>query len=332
MKKTVIIGLGSISAVHIAALTENGFGVIAGICDIDRKKIDAAKKAIPYEVAAFTDYREMLTKIQPDVVHICTPHYLHVPMCVDAMKAGADVYLEKPAAMNSEEGKFLLAEQKRYGKQVCVSFQNRALPTSVEAKRIIDTKELGDFVGARGFMTWKRTGAYYTASTWRGKWATEGGGVLMNQSIHTLDLLQYFGGGVGKTEGSVALRANGGITEVEDTAEALLTYKNGAHGVFFASDCNALDVPVLIELYFTNGKLRLENDKLYRDVGNGYEVIVDDASAVKPGKAVWGSGHVSMMKRFYAALDGAPADYCTLEDGLAVIRVIDDIYGGRHQL
>ena len=154
----------------------------------------------------------------------------------------------------------------------------------------------------------------------------------MNQSIHTLDLLQYFGGGVVKTSGSAHLRANGDIVEVEDTAEALLTYKNGAHGVFFASDCNALDVPVLIDLYFEKGKLRLEADKLYRDTGKGFELIVDDASSVKVGKAVWGCGHVYMMERFYAALDGGEKTYCTLEDGLKVIRVIDDIYGGKHAL
>lgn len=332
MKRTAVIGLGSISVVHLAALTSGSYAKIEAICDIKPERIEAAKAQIPYAVKGYTDYKALLAEVKPEVVHICTPHYLHAPMCIDAMRAGADVYLEKPAALDYEEGLTILAVQKETGKQVCVSFQNRVVPTSLEAKRIVDSGELGAFRGARGFMTWKRTGGYYTDSDWRGRWATEGGGVLMNQSIHTLDLLGYFGGGVAHTEGRFALHGNRGITEVEDTAEALLTYNNGAHGLFYASDCNALDAPVMIELYLEKGRLLLQNDKLYRDTGSGYAVIVDDADAIKVGKAVWGNGHAFMIERFYNSLEGNAQPYCTLADGLQVLRVIGGIYNGKRGL
>ena len=327
MKKTAVIGLGGISVVHIAALTTGDFGRITAICDIDPAKIEKARDAIPYEVAEYTDYRQLLAREKPEVVHICTPHFLHKDMAIDAMRAGADVYLEKPAALNSREGEEILAVQKQTGRRVCVSFQNRVIPTNLTAKQIIDSGELGAFLGARAFMTWNRSGKYYTESPWRGRFATEGGGVLMNQSIHTLDLLYYFGGPVARTEGSTALRKNRGIIEVEDTAEATLYYENGKTAIFYATNCNVTDSSVQIEIYLEKGRLCLHDNCLYKDTGAGYELVLDDSKNLVLGKMVWGNGHAMMMKRFYAALDGADSYYCTLEDGLRILRVIDDIYG-----
>lgn len=326
MKRSVIIGLGSISVVHTAALVNNDFAKIAAICDVDPQKIEATKKAIPYPVEAFTDYKEMLTAVKPDVVHICTPHYLHARMAIDALRSGADVYLEKPAALDYTEGLSILEAEKQSGKHVCVSFQNRVLPTHLAAKQLADSGELGAFKGSRGFVTWKRTGAYYTESPWRGKWATEGGGVLMNQSIHTLDLLYHLGGKVVRTEGSASLRKNKDIIDVEDTAEATLYYQNGAVGVFYATTCNAVDSGVQIELFFEKGALLLSNNCLYQNRGKGYELLVDGTGDEILGKMVWGNGHALMMKRFYGALDGGSEQYCTLEDGLAVLKIIGEIY------
>ena len=327
MKRIAIIGMGGISAVHIASLLGENLGTIEAICDIREDRIENAKKSIPYEVKAFSDWKKMLEEIKPDVVHICTPHYLHAEMAIEAMNSGADVYLEKPAAMNYDEGLKILEVQKTTGKKVCVSFQNRVIPTNMGAKNIIDSGEMGKFLGARGFMTWKRCGAYYTESGWRGAWDTEGGGVLMNQSIHTLDLLQYFGGKVTKTEGTASLRTNKGTIEVEDTAEATLYHENGAHSVFYATNSNVIDASVFIEIYLEKGKLMLQDDKLYRNDGTGYVMICDGVNDLYPGKKVWGAGHAMMMKNFYDSLDSEEHGYyCTLEEGIQILKVIGDIY------
>ncbi len=327
MKRIAIIGLGGISEVHIAAIVGCEFGKIEAICDIEPEKIENAKKAIPYPVKEYSDYKEMLKDVKADVVHICTPHYLHAEMTIEAMRSGADVYLEKPAAMDPEEGLEMLKVQKETGRKVCVSFQNRVTVSNLEAKRIIDSGEMGGFLGARGFMTWDRGGEYYTKSTWRGRWATEGGGVLMNQSIHTLDLLYYFGGDIARTEGTASLRKNGDIIEVEDTAEATIFYENGKNAIFYASNCNAANSPVIMEVFLEKGSLMIiGNSKLFKDVGNGYELIADDSKEAVVGKAVWGCGHAKMMERFYSSIDGNEKYYCTLEDGLKILKVIEDIY------
>lgn len=332
MKKAVIIGLGAISAVHTAALVQNDFATIAAICDIDTAKLVKTAAEIPYPVRTYTDYKAMLAEVKPEVVHVCTPHFLHKPMAIDSMLAGADVYLEKPAALNYEEGLEILNVEKQTGRHVCVSFQNRVIPTNLTAKAIIDSGELGAFLGARAFMTWNRSGAYYTESPWRGRFATEGGGVLMNQSIHTLDMLYYLGGKIDHTLGTASLRKNADIIEEEDTAEATITYANGKTAIFYATNCNVTDASVLIEVYLEKGKLLLQDNKLYKDCGKGYEVVVDDSDQMALGKLVWGNGHAMMMKRFYHALDGGNDYYCTLEDALPVLKVIGDIYkaSGEH--
>ena len=326
MKKIAIIGMGGISAVHVASILSEKLGTISAICDIREDRLEKAAGSIPYETAKYTDWKKMLDETAPDVVHICTPHYLHAEMAISAMEHGADVYLEKPAAMNYDEGLKILDIQKKTGKKVCVSFQNRVIPTNLGAKNIIDSGEMGKFLGCRGFMTWKRCGGYYTESGWRGAWDTEGGGVLMNQSIHTLDLIQYFGGKVVKTEGTASLRTNRGTIEVEDTAEATIYHENGAHSIFYATNSNVLDASVYIEIYLEKGKLMLQDDKLYRNDGEGYKLITDGVNDLYPGKKVWGVGHSMMMKRFYDAIDGGNDYYCTLEDGIQILKVIGDIY------
>lgn len=332
MKRAAIIGLGAISAVHVAAITENDFADIIAICDIDAEKLVKTAAKIPHPVRTYTDYKAMLAEVKPEVVHICTPHFLHKAMAIDSMRAGCDVYLEKPAALNYDEGLEILAVEKETGKKVCVSFQNRVIPTNLTAKKMIDSGELGAFRGARAFMTWNRSGAYYTQSPWRGRFATEGGGVLMNQSIHTLDLLYYFGGKIDHTQGTASLRKNADIIEVEDTAEATVFYESGKTAIFYATNCNVTDASVMVEVYLEKGKLLLQDNRLYKDVGNGYELVLDDSAQMALGKMVWGNGHAMMMNRFYASLDGKDEYYCTLEDALPVLKVIGDIYecSGEH--
>ncbi len=326
--KTAIIGLGAISVTHISAIQNNDFTTLCAVCDIKQEKVDAAlSRADMQGVKGYTDYKEMINAEKPDVVHICTPHYLHRDMAVYALEAGCHVFLEKPAAMNAAQAMEIVEASEKFGKKVCVSFQNRVIPTNAAAKEIVDSGKYGKLCGIRAEMTWSRGGAYYTESGWRGTWEKEGGGVLMNQSIHTLDLMYYLCGKVKNMEGSVAIRRNKGVIEVEDTAEATIWFENGVEGIFYATNCNFKDSSVQIELFFENATFFLYRDALYLVTDGGLERIVDNHDYIgTEGKACWGIGHAMMMSRFYNALCGADEWYCDISDAVPVLEMIDKIY------
>ncbi len=325
--KAAIIGLGAISSTHIDALRKNGV-TISALCDIKQEKFSHAASLVgKSDVKTYTDYKEMIDKEKVDVVHICTPHYLHKDMAVYALEAGCNVYLEKPAALTAEQARLIADAEKRTGKKVCVSFQNRVIPTNAMAKKYVEDKTYGNLLGIRAEMTWNRGGEYYTDSDWRGKWATEGGGILMNQSIHTLDLMYYFGGKVKSLEGSVANRHNKDIIEVEDTAEATLFFESGIMGIFYASNCNVKDSSVQVELFFEKATLLLYHDALWLNTDGKLEKIIDNIDpADNDGKVCWGNGHKEMMRRFYGNINGSGEWYCDITDAIPVLELIGKIY------
>ena len=326
--RTAIIGLGAISETHIAAINHGGFTNLCAVCDVKEDRVASTlEKLEDKSVKGYTDYKKMIDEEKPDVVHVCTPHYLHRDMAVYALEKGCHVYLEKPAAMNAKQAMEIVEASEKTGKKVCVSFQNRVIPTNAMAKEIVEDGRYGKLLGMRAEMTWSRGGAYYTESGWRGTWEKEGGGVLMNQSIHTLDLMYYLGGKVKDMEGSVAIRRNKGVIEVEDTAEATIWFENGVEGIFYATNCNFKDSSVQIELFFERGNLFLYRDTLYLVTAQGLEKLTDntDYSAAE-GKACWGNGHTMMMKRFYDALCGEDVWYCDIKDAVPVLEMIGKIY------
>lgn len=325
MLSALIIGCGAISHTHINSINSNSLAKIQAVCDIiEERAVAGAAEAGCGKY--YTDYKKMLTECSDaDVVHICTPHYLHAEMAIFALEHGFDVYLEKPCAMDSAQAKTILAASEKYGKKVCVSFQNRLVKTTAAAKAIVDSGKMGKLLGMKGLVTWQRSGAYYTESGWRGTWATEGGGVLMNQSIHTLDLLYYFGGKVKKVEGSVALRTNRGTIEVEDTAEATIWFENGVTAIFYATNCHVTTTPAELELVLEKGSLLISNDILYEKVDGRIRETTEN-SGIAIGKSVWGSGHVAMIGNFYRAICGEEADYCDISDAYQVLEMIEAIY------
>ena len=326
--KIAVIGMGSISQTHLSAIETDRLGEVTAVCDVREDRLAAAKQRVPAAIA-YQDYRALLAAQCADVVHICTPHYLHAEMTIAALEKGYNVYLEKPAAMTYEQGETILHASRRTGKRVCVSFQNRLINCNARAKQILTSGQLGGMKGLKGIVTWHREGKYYTDSGWRGTWDKEGGGVLMNQSIHTLDLLYYFGGRVRSVEGSVDLRKNRGTIEVEDTAEATLYFENGATGIFYATTCHAIDSPVEIEIVCEKGTLLIRDDVLYR-VRDGVAEPEAKNDRLAEGKACWGDGHRRMIGSFYRAMESGGtaqnSEYCDIEDGIEVLKLIEGIY------
>ena len=179
--------------------------------------------------SAYASLEEMLENEQVDVLHICTPHYLHTPMAVYALEKGVHVFTEKPPAISRDQFATLKAAAKENHARLGICFQNRYNESTKAMEEILASGENGKIVGARAFVSWMRTKEYYAESDWRGKWETEGGGCLINQSVHTLDLLNLFMGGQPvETQAHMMNYHLKDVIEVEDTVSAYIRYPDAA--------------------------------------------------------------------------------------------------------
>ena len=161
-------------------------------------------------------------------------------------------------------------------------------------KELVDSGELGKLKATKALVTWCRDKSYYESGEWRGKWATEGGGVLINQSIHTLDILCYLGGEVEKVDANMFNYSLKDTIEVEDTCIARLYYKNGNIGIFFATNAYTTTNFPQIEFVFEKATVRSMEQGLYI----GSEKVASDEAAVY-GKACWGVGHLGLFTDYY---------------------------------
>ncbi len=299
-----VVGCGNISRVHFDVISKTPDAVVVATVDTVYEK--AKKWADAFSAKAYTSFDEMLANEKIDTVHICTPHYLHTQMAVRALEKGINVLTEKPCSMTLDEVEILRDAQKKTGKKVGVCFQNRYNDCSVYVKNVIDSGKMGKVLALRGFLTWKRDENYYS-DDWHGTLEKEGGGVLINQAIHTIDLLQHFGGGCNGVTAHIANDHLKGVIEVEDTATALLTMKSGANAVLYATTAFVTDSRVLIDIKFEKGTLRMEGDRLFEITDTGVNEIGETVQKETVGKSCWGTGHAALIADFYDSIrNGRP--------------------------
>ena len=299
MQKAAIVGCGGIAAVHSAVLNDLPEVELIACADIRPER--AASMAEQYHLHAYTSLEQMLDAEQIDVLHICTPHYLHVPMAQEAHRRGIHVFMEKPPAISRQQQQAVF-QLDDGGARVGVCFQNRYIDAAKKLKSMLDSGETGRVLGVRGFVTWHRDAPYYTESGWRGKLETEGGGALINQSIHTLDLMNYFLGRPDSVEAICTNRHLKGVIEVEDTVDALIDYA-GVPGIFYATTAYSVNSPVLIELACEKMTVRMEETEVtIRRPGQPAEHI-SYPSNCNLGKDYWGAGHYSCIEDFYHCLE-----------------------------
>lgn len=223
----LIIGsAASIVPTHLQALAKLPGAQVVGMADIsaERGAARAAEAGCPF----FADHRAALAELRPDVAVITTPHPFHPAIAADCFGAGAHVLVEKPMAVEVAEADAMIAAAEAAGRILAVNFQQRFRPAIEYVRRMVDSGELGAILRVLCVEPWFRTAAYYRAASWRGTWAGEGGGVLMNQAPHTLDLLCYLAGLPARVWGWTRTVVH--AIETEDTAQAMLEYANGASG------------------------------------------------------------------------------------------------------
>ena len=289
-----VVGIGSVGPLHINALKEIGEEIVA-LCDKNPERCEWAKEKFGLDCLVYTDYIKMLDEVMPDSVHICLPHYLHVDYSCEALSRGINVLCEKPVAIN-EEGLIKLkaavcASTAKFG----VCHQNRYNSSIKHIKELLADEKV---FSASGTLVWERTDSYYTDSDWRGRFATEGGGVMINQALHTLDLLQWFCGMPNKVTANVANNTHKGIIEVEDTAYGVFKVGDESRFIINATNCANHWYPILFTFSTKNHEVTLSGDNIIVD---GEFVTRSDGKPLY-GKDAYGNGHITLIADFYDCL------------------------------
>lgn len=282
--KVGTIGVGGMGTGHCEGITKNVEEAdLVAVCDTDKAVAD--EKAAQYGVPAFYDHKSLIKAGICDAVTIATPHYFHPPIAVDAFKAGLHVLSEKPIAVTGKAADKMLSTAEKSGKVFAVMYQHRTRGVMQAMKRIVDSGVLGRIYRATMIETHFRTQAYYNSAGWRATWEGEGGGVLLNQSPHGIDIFTWLMGMPEKVHAVTDTWRHD--IEVEDEASALLWWENGAKGYYHTST-NEVPGTDLLEICGDKGKMVFAQGKL-----SFYGIEPDIDTFSNDSGIMWGSPEVS---------------------------------------
>jgi predicted dehydrogenase len=253
-----VVGLGGMGLGHCRFVKEVvPEATLTAVCDTHSDRAQSAGEQ--FGVPHFTDHAAMFRSGLVDAVIIATPHYAHAPVAVSAFEHGLHVLVEKPLCVAVSDGDKMIEAARRASRKFAIGYQHRFRPEVQAARRLIEQGVLGEVRRTLLITAWYRTQAYYDSGGWRATWAGEGGGVLINQAPHFIDLWLWFGGMPARVWGQT--RAALHEIETEDEAFALVEYPNGAHGYLYATT-NEEPGENLIEICGDEGKLRLHDGEL----------------------------------------------------------------------
>ena len=262
--RLAVIGLGGMGSVHVKSILENENTELAAICDLDHERVDQLGK--DYKVKTFYDHKDLLLWGDFDGILIATPHYTHTTIAIDAFKKGFHILTEKPVGVHANDISRMISawEKAKIHKpeiQFAAMFQQRTQGHWKKIKELIDSGELGKLVRTSWIITdWFRTQHYYDHGDWRATWKGEGGGVLLNQCPHQLDLYQWFVGMPSVVNGFAGIGKYHNI-EVEDEVTGYFQYENGMVGHFLTSTGESPGTNRL-EIVGEMGKIVFEKDVL----------------------------------------------------------------------
>jgi len=331
--KLAVIGLGNIGNLHLRNIENEAKVELTAVCDIVPEKADAA--AAHYGVEAYYDSDALLADKVCDAVIIGTPHYFHTTIGIAAMDAGHHVLVEKPISVHKADCERLIAAHKRNPDLVFAAmFNQRTDPFYQKIRQMVQSGELGKLVRVNWIITnWFRTQSYYDSGGWRATWGGEGGGVLLNQCPHNLDLLQWITGMPAKVHGFCDIGKRHTI-EVEDEVTAFLEYPGGCTGLFVTSTGEAPGTNRL-EIAADNGKLVFEGDQIVftRNLVPATEFLrTSEQSFARPPSEVetftfdnHGGQHAAILKNFAdAILTGVPL-IAPAEEGIHSVELANAI-------
>lgn len=324
-----IIGCGIIADFHANAIHElSADAELIGVCDV---VYDAAEKfAHRHSTNAFKNEAELLACKDVDAVCICTPSGYHYSSVIAAARAGKNIICEKPLAINKEQLDAVEAECKNAGVTVSVISQNRYAKSVNRVKRAIDEGLLGKIVCADIYMKYYRSQEYYDSGSWRGTKRIDGGGALMNQGIHGVDLLLYLAGDI-KSVYAISKTLSRNI-EVEDTLSAVVEYKSGATGVIQATTSVYPGYPRRLDINGDKGTIVLDETSIVRwDIqnGGGHDDVVlmpSFTNGAATPTAISNDGHIQQISDTIRCIKEGKQPLSGLADGRRAVDVILAIY------
>ncbi len=327
-----IAGVGNMGGYHARMVLSGAVPgcVLAAVCDTD------AEKLRPYTDAdQFTDSRAMIHSGKIDAILIATPHYSHTPIGVDALRAGLHVLVEKPISVQKSDAEKLIAAHRSKKQVFAAMFNQRTDPVFQKIRSLVKGGELGEIRRVQWTITdWFRSQAYYDSGGWRATWAGEGGGVLLNQCVHNIDLFQWIFGMPVSVKALCCFGRHHDI-EVEDDVSAIFEFANGATGVLVTSTGEAPGVNRL-EASGDLGRLTCEQRTLsfVRNETGTAEYLRSTREAYLP-PATWrveipvaadaGNQHLKILQNFIRAILHGDALIAPAEEGLNSLELINGI-------
>ena len=322
-----IAGAGTIGAVHARALDELQGARLVAVAEVH--EVTGRKLAKAHGAEWHAELGELLARPDVDVVVICTPSGLHPDQAVAAARAGKHVITEKPMATTLEGADRMIRACREAGVTLTVIFQYRFNRDALRLKRAVEAGLFGRPVLGNAFVHWHRTQAYYEErGGWRGTWSLDGGGSLMNQSIHALDLLQWVLGPLESICGYAETLTHD--IEAEDTASAALRFASGALGIIQGTTSAHIDSPLRIEIRGTEGNATLEGSRLGIWQPSREEESLSahgpESLPESQGHEPLGAAHLRQLNEIFAALREGREPPVPGEEARKAVEIVLGIY------
>lgn len=332
-----IIGMGNMGSGHLSYFYDGKIanGVVSAIADVKAARLEAAKKNYPGEYKCYSSGEELIDNADVDAVVIAVPHYDHPPLAIRALKRGLNVICEKPAGVYTKQVKEMNAVAEKSKGLFTMMYNQRTNPLYIKMHELVAGGELGEIRRVNWIITnWFRTQFYYDSGSWRATWKGEGGGVLMNQCPHQLDLLQWICGMMPSKVRAFCHFGKWHNIETEDDVTAYLEFPNGATGAFVTTTADSPGTN-RFEVLCSRGKVVCEKDELqvYRLNEDLQEFLMSaNAGFAQPKyteETIKQGGnnpqHVGILNNFANAILGTEPLYVDGREGLKCVELIDSM-------
>lgn len=328
-----IIGTGAIAGIHAQAIKAIKNTKLVGAYSLTAQKVDEFAKQ--YDCHAYHSLDELLQTEELDIVCICTPSGAHLDPALKAIAAGKHCLIEKPIEVTLSKTDQIIKAAKQHNVQVAVVFPTRFYAGSQNLKKAIKEGRFGQLSLGSAYVKWSRTPEYYAANKWRGTWELDGGGALMNQAIHNVDMLQWCMGPV-QSVMAIAGNARHKNIEVEDTLVAILKFENGGMGTIECSTAVYPGAYKKLEIMGTAGTVVMEDNDIVQwqfeqqtaedDKINETKGSHNSSGGVSDPKAISYSGHQKQMENMIDAIYNNGKLLIDAEEGRKSVEIVLAIY------